>query len=317
MKKAVVTGIGGFAGSHLTEHLITKGILVFGFSHPDHSIHNLEDFKKKITLVPVNLLDKKKVQDAILHFKPDYVFHLAASSSPARSFKDPRRTLENNIIGELNLLEALVKIKSKARILIVGSADEYGIVDSKTLPVKETTPLSPISPYAVSKVAQDMLGLQFFLHHKLQIIRVRPFNHIGPRQSQEFVVSAFASQIAQLEKKGEGVMKVGDLNAWRDFTDVRDMVRAYLLALEKCVPGEVYNIGSGKAVKISYVLKKLLSKSGVKIRVEQDKNLVRLLEIKKIYCDFSKFHHQTGWKPTIDLSKTLFDTIDYERKKIN
>ena len=315
--KALITGIAGFAGSHLAQFLLSRKIKVYGFFHSGHSIENIDNFKNKLTLVACNLLEKKTVEKNISNIKPDLVFHLAAFSSPPSSFNNPKETFENNVFGQLNLLESLVGIKSKAKILVIGSADEYGNVDPSNLPIKESAPLAPISPYAVSKVAQDMLGLQFFLHHNLNIVRVRPFNHIGPRQSANFVVSAFASQIAQLEKKDGGTMEVGNLEVWRDFTDVRDMVRAYLLALEMGKFGEVYNIGTGKAYKIGDILDKLVGFVKVPIKIRRDKKRWRRGDIKIIYPDISKFRKATGWKPKIPLSQTLFDTIEYERSKIS
>ena len=317
MKKALVTGIAGFAGSHLAEFLLSKKIEVFGFYLPGHSTENVDHIKNTINLIACDLLNKKDVETKVAKINPDYVFHLAAFASPAESFKYPRLTLENNIVGQLNLLETLVKIKSKAKILIVGSADEYGNVDPEYLPIDEKTSLAPPSPYAVSKVAQDLLGLQFFLHHNLNIVRVRPFNHIGPRQSPHFVVSAFASQIAQLEGTGGGEIRVGNLETWREFTDVRDMMRAYFLALEKGKVGSVYNIGTGKPIKIAQILKILMSFSKAKIKIVKDRKLYRPVDIVKIYCDSSKFRKETGWRPKINIKKTLSDTIDYERKKQN
>ena len=316
MKKALITGVAGFAGSHLAQYLVSKKFSVFGIFHPDHSIENVKHLKSSIKLIGCNLLDKNDLRNHIKNINPDYVFHLAAFSSPAESFKDPQKTLSNNIFSQLYLLESLVDFSPKARILIIGSADEYGDIDPKYLPAKEVTPLSPISPYAVSKVAQDMLGLQFFLHHKLQIVRVRPFNHIGPRQSASFVVSAFAAQIAEMESKGGQTIIVGDLSKVREFTDVRDMVKAYLLALEKCLPGEVYNIGTGIPVKIADLLEMLLSLARVRITVKVDKSRIPPVDIKMIYCDPSKFQKATSWKPRIPLLKTLSDTIEYERKKL-
>src|SRR3989344_295793 len=316
MKKALVTGIAGFAGSHLAEHLLKNNFKVSGFFHPDHSNQNIDHIKDKLNLIACDVLDFEKVRQALEKINPDYVFHLAAFASPAQSFKEPKETLVNNIVGQLNITKSLAEIKSSARILVVGSADEYGNIGSKYLPAGEDTPLAPASPYAVSKVAQDMLGLQFFLSGKLNVVRVRPFNHIGPRQSSAFVVPSFASQIAKLEKEGGGVINVGNLEAWRDFTDVRDMVRAYLLVLEKGEFGQVYNLGSGRAVKIGDILEILLSFTKVKIEVKVDKSRLRSADIKKIYCDFSKFKKQTGWQPKIPLQTTLFDTIEYERKKL-
>lgn len=314
--KALITGIAGFAGSHLSEFLLSKKIEVSGFYLPGHSTENVDHIVDKIDLIACDLLNKKNVEEKVSKINPDYVFHLAAFASPAASFKNPKMTLENNIVGQLNLLEALVKGKSQAKILIVGSADEYGNVDPGDLPIAEDTPLAPPSPYAVSKVAQDLLGLQFFLHHKLNIVRVRPFNHIGPRQSPSFVVSAFASQIAKLEKQDGGEIRVGNLETWREFTDVKDMVVAYFLALEKGKVGSVYNIGVGKPIKVAQILKILLSLSYVKIKVAVDKKLYRPMDIVKIYCDSSKFRKETGWRPKINIAKTLSDTIDYERNKL-
>ncbi len=315
MKKALITGISGFAGSHLAELLVSRNIKVTGFLHPGHPATNVDFLKEKLSLQKCDILQKKEVQKLLKQSDFDYVFHLAAFSSPLESFIDPEKTVKNNVIGELNLLESLSNLKSKAKILIVGSAEEYG--SPKTKSVNENTLLSPESPYAVSKVAQDLLGYQFFLHENLQIIRVRPFNHIGPRQSKSFVVSAYASQIAKLEKKGSGQMKVGNLNSWRDFTDVRDMVKAYLLALEIGISGEVYNLGSAKAYKIEDILNTLLSFTKAKIEIITDKSLIRKGDNKKIVCDYSKFKKQTGWQPRIPIFKTLFDTIEYERQILN
>lgn len=316
MKKAFITGIAGFAGSHLTEALLEKNISVFGLFHPKHPIENLEHIKDKITLVAGDILEAKKLKANLRNESWDYVFHLAAFSSPAQSFKNPQKTLENNIVGEINLLEGLVSAKSKAKILIIGSADEYGRVEPKHLPIDENTPLSPTSPYAVSKVAQDLLGLQYFINNKLQIVRVRPFNHIGPRQSHLFAIASFAAQIAQCEKKGGGTIKVGNLDTSRDFTDVRDMVKAYILALDEGELGEVYNLGSGQAVKMADILKTMVSQSSAKIRIETDKSRLHSHDIKTIYCDSKKFREKTGWAPKIPLETTLSDTIDYEREKL-
>ena len=315
MKKALITGIAGFVGSHLTSFLLSQKIQVEGLIHPKHKIQ--ESLAQGVKLKVCDLLDKKKVASAVNSTNYDYVFHLAAFSSPAASFTSPQQTLKNNIFCQLNLLEALAGVKSAAKILIVGSSEEYGNIDSKYLPVNENAPLAPVSPYAVSKVAQDMLGYQFFLNKNLNIIRVRPFNHIGPGQSHAFVVSSFASKIAELEKKGGGTMSVGNLATFRDFTDVRDIVRAYFLALVKGELGEVYNIGSGKAYKIADILKKLVSFSDSEIKVVFDKKLLRQAEIEKIFCDFSKFHKATGWQARIPIDTSLFDTIKYERNKLS
>lgn len=316
MKKALISGITGFAGSHLAQYLLDRNFSVSGFYHPKHPTDNISSIKSKLNLIPADILDAKRVAQSIKTTLPDYVFHLAAFSSPSASFTNPRETLENNINGQINILEALKAIKSKAKILVIGSADEYGKVNEKDLPLNEDAPLSPLSPYAVSKVAQDLLGFQFYLTEGLNIVRVRPFNHIGPRQSCAFAIPSFAAQIAQIEKNGPRTLKAGNLENKRDFTDVRDMVRAYLLALEKGEPGEVYNIGSGKAVKIADILSKMISLAKVRINVERDRSRIPPVDIKIIYANYSKFKNKTGWSPKIPLETTLFDTIEYEREKL-
>lgn len=314
MNKALITGISGFAGSHLADLLLSHKIKVYGFYYAKHPLQNISHIKDKLELFSIDITNDSEVYDAIKKINPDLVFHLAASSSPSQSFKEPKQTFQNNVFGQINLLDALKRIKSKAKILVIGSAEEYGPADEKLMPLKEDAPLNPSSPYAISKVAQDFLGYQYHLHEKLHIIRVRPFNHIGPRQSQAFVVPAFASQIARLEKEAKGVIKVGNLNSYRDFTDVRDMVKAYFLALSKGEKGDVYNIGSGKVVKIAQILDILLSFSKAKIKIEIDKSRYAPVEIKSISCNYSKFKKTTGWEPQITLKTTLFDTINYERK---
>lgn len=313
---ALITGITGFAGSHLADLLISRNIAVYGFYHPDHPTANIDHIKNKIKLVPANLLDTQQINLEVKELDLDYVFHLAASSSPSLSFQNPWETFENNLKSQINLLDALNEIHSKAKILIIGSAEEYGLVNKEDLPLDENSALRPPSPYAVSKIAQDFLGYEYFVHHKMHIVRVRPFNHIGPRQSHGFVVAAFASQIAQIEKATYGEIKVGNLNSYRDFTDVRDMVRAYLLALEKGKAGEVYNIGSGKLIKIAEVLDMLIAKSPAKIKVVVDKSRFAPVEIEAFSCNYSKFHKATGWEPKIPLDTTLSDTIGYERQKL-
>ncbi len=314
MKKALITGIGGFVGSHLADFLLSQGIEVYGLTHPSHHSKTLD---KRVKVTNCDLLKKNQLSQYLKSKIIDFIFHLAAFSSPPQSFINPKKTLENNILSQLNLLEVLKDQKSKSKILIISSSDIYGDVDEKYIPVDESAPFLPNSPYAVSKVAQDMLGLQFYLHDKLNIIRVRPFNHIGPGQSKSFVVPSFAAQIASIEKKGEGEVRVGNLESWRDFTDVRDVARAYYLALEKGKIGDVYNIGSSKAYKIADVLESLISLSTAKVNIINDDKLTRIEDVKKISCNYSKFNRDTGWNPQIPISKTLSDTIKYERNLIN
>lgn len=315
MKKAFITGISGFAGSYLSERLLDEGFEVFGTYLSEESLEILPN-KDKLTLYKLNLLDEGKTSEIIDNEKPDYLFHLAALTSPKDSFNNPKENFINNISAEINILEAVKKFCPQTKVLVVSSAEIYGLVSSENLPMDEQTPFFPTNPYAVSKLAQDFLGLQYFLSHKLRIIRVRPFNHVGPRQSPNFVVSAFAKRIAQIEKGRDEIMKVGNLSSKRDFTDVRDMVKAYALAIELGQIGEVYNIGSGKSFEISKILEMMINLSTVKIKIEEDPALIAPSDNPQLICDCSKFENLTGWKPEIPIEKTLEDTLDYWRSVI-
>lgn len=315
-KKVLITGATGFAGSYLAKLLCEKKLYeVHGTYLNDESIQNVNSLKDSLLLSQIDLTKKEDVYALIHTIKPDVVYHLAAFTSPADSFKNPSEAIMNNVTVQINLLEALRETKLlQTHILIVSSADVYGAVSPIELPISETTALYPTNPYAVSKITQDYLGLQYFLSYKLPIIRVRPFNHIGPRQSPQFVVASFAKKIAEIEKRRrEPVLTVGNLDAKRDFTDVRDMVSAYILAIEKGKPGEVYNLGSGKSHKISDIVEKLLSFSKTKITISTDASLLRPSDTPDSVCDYGKFHKQTGWEPKIPLGQTLKETLDYWR----
>ena len=317
MKRVLITGITGFAGSHLAEYLLSqKEYKISGTFLFDKSLENVEKFRDRIRTLKVDLNDTEQVFKIIADIKPDLVFHLAALAESGDSFVSPAKTVMNNITLEINILEAIKKNKLlDAKILVVSSAEVYGLVKKEYLPIDEETPFMPTNPYAVSKLAQDYLGLQYFLSYGLKIVRVRPFNHIGPRQSANFALSSWSCQIAQIEKKKhEPILLVGSLEAYRDFTDVRDMVKAYVLAIERGKSGDVYNLGSGNSYKISDILDILLSKAKVKIRVETDKSLLRPADNPRLTCDSRKFRSLTGWKPQIPLDKTLEDTLDYWRK---
>jgi GDP-4-dehydro-6-deoxy-D-mannose reductase len=319
MKKVLITGITGFAGSYLAEYLAsTKKYAISGTYLFDKSLSNVESIKGSLDLIKADLSEEKSVFKIIEDVSPDIIFHLAALTSPAESFKNPTATLNNNISLQVNLLEAVRKFKLiNTKILITSSADVYGRVAREDLPIDENTPLMPTNPYSVSKIAQDFLGLSYFLAYGLRVIRVRPFNHVGPRQSPNFVVSAFAKQIAEIEKrKKEPYLSVGNLEAKRDFTDVRDMVRAYALAVEKGKDGDVYNIGSGTSYKILDILNKLIAMSSLKIEIRINKDLFRPSDDPELICDNSKFNKVTDWKPQIPIETTLKETLDYWRNII-
>ncbi|HVT01330.1 MAG TPA: GDP-mannose 4,6-dehydratase [Patescibacteria group bacterium] len=312
--KALITGVTGFAGSFLAENLISAGYEVSGTYLNDNSVNNVSAISDKLTLHKVDLQNALEVNELIKNLKPDYVFHLAALTSPAESFKNPSEFINNNIDVEINLLEAVRMNDLKPRILIVSSGETYGNVKAEDLPIDEATPMMPVNPYAVSKIAQDRLGYQYFVAYKIPIIIIRPFNHIGPKQSPDFVVSSFAKKIAEIESgKMEPVLKVGNLSAKRDFTDVKDMVDAYRLILEKGEPGEAYNAGSGKSTEIKEVLDTLLSFSEKQITVEVDDSLLRPIDVEDLVCDNSKIKDATGWEPKIPLEQTLREVLDYWR----
>lgn len=317
-KKILITGVSGFAGSYLAHELVkSEDNEVFGTYLFEKSKEALSDISFKINLVNLDLMDFKSVTNTIEKIRPDQIYHLAALTSPTQSFKDPSVVMVNNISSELNLLEAIKNAQLKTRIMIVSSAEVYGKVDSKDLPIDEDTPLQPANPYAVSKLTQDFMGLQYHIAYGLDIVRVRPFNHIGPGQTEHFATSAFSKKIAEIEKGiREPILTVGNLDAKRDFTNVKDMIRAYILLMEKGKSGDVYNIGSGVSYKMSEILNTLLSFSSSKIKIEIDKNLLRPSDNPELLCDNRKFVNLTGWKPEIDIETTLKEILEYWRKKI-
>jgi len=273
------------------------------------------ELRPQVQCHQVDLLDRDRVDTLVDEIRPRWVFHLAALSSPAASWDDPAGTIANNVRGEANLLNAAVRLDPKPRVLVVGSTDEYGRVEGRRRRLDEETPLRPLTPYGVSKIAQDFLALQYHLSHDLHAIRVRPFNHAGPRQAPRFAIASFAQQIARIELGRQApLLRVGNLKASRDFTDVRDMARAYVLALSKGKPGEVYNIGSGKGVRLADIVETLIKMSRKRITLEVDATQRRVAEADVYVCDPRRFHRLTGWRPQISLDKMLKDTLNYWRR---
>lgn len=310
--RALITGIAGFAGSHLVDHLLEEGgTEVHGIVSPSRPTPNIAHCCDRLVLHSADLMDAAAVRAAVQASEPDCVYHLAARAAVGQSWRDPEGTLVTNAVMQLNVLRAIAEVRPECRVLVVGSADEYGRVPAEELPVSEHTPLRPLNPYAVSKITQDYLGYQYFLARGLHVIRVRPFNHIGPRQAQGFVVPDFASQIANIEAGlAEPVMRVGNLTARRDFTDVRDMVRAYRLAIAHGAPGAVYNIGRSASHAIQEILDGLLALSTASVRVEQDPARMRPSDIPEIVCDCRLFREATGWQPHLSISQSLQDVLD-------
>jgi len=316
--KALITGITGFVGSHLAEYLLEmKGVEVSGIERWRSKTENIDHLKKKINFIECDMRDASSMEKAIKSIKPDKIFHLAAQSFVPTSWHAPAETLSTNIIGQLNLFGAVRETGMNPWIQIAGSSEEYGMVYENELPIKETNPFRPLSPYAVSKIGQDFLAYQYWASYKLKVVRTRGFNHTGPRRGDVFVESTFAKQIAEIEKgKKEPVVYVGNLEARRDYTDVRDMVRAYWLATEKCEPGEVYNICTGNVWKVQNILDYLISLSKLKVTVKQDPARMRPSDVPVLVGDNSKFVKATGWKPEIPFEQTLTDLLNYWRERV-
>jgi GDP-4-dehydro-6-deoxy-D-mannose reductase len=316
-KRALITGISGFVGSHLAELLLSKGFEVYGLCRPRSKMDHIESIIRKLHLEDADLLDSHSLYATIARIKPDYIFHLAAQSFVPTSWVSPSVTLEVNIVGSANVFEAVKQVGIDPVIQIACSSEEYGLVYPNEIPIKETNPLRPQSPYAVSKVAMDYLGYQYSCSYNMRIIRTRGFNHTGPRRGETFVTSNFAKQIAMIEKgKQDPVIKVGNLEASRDWTDVRDMVRGYLLAVEKCDPGEVYNICTGKSVVVNDMLNMLLNMAKTRVKIEKDPARIRPSDVPILTGDNTKFVKKTGWKPEIPFPKTMKDLLNYWREKV-
>jgi len=314
MKKALITGVTGFVGSHLAEYLLTQGLEVCGIGRWRSKTENTDQIRDKMQLVNADIRDGYSLQKVFKEIKPDYCFHLAAQSFVLESWNSPLETLGTNILGTTNVLEAIKSECPECTIVVAGSSEEYGLVHPNETPIKETNPLRPMSPYGVSKVATDKLGCMYHISYGLNVVVTRAFNHTGPRRGEVFATSNFAKQIANIEKRKNGnVIYVGNLEAQRDWTDVRDIVRAYWLAANKCNYGEVYNICSEKTIRIESMLDMLLSMSKVKVEIKQDPNRMRPSDVPILLGDCTKFREQTNWKPKIAFEKTLRDLLDYWR----
>jgi len=317
--RALITGITGFAGSHLADYLLADhpDVEVFGTSRWRSRTENIDHLGNRVHLIDADLRDYTSIHATLDEVRPDYIFHLAAQSFVPTSWRSPVDTLSTNIEGQTHIFEAVRALGIDPVIQIACSSEEYGLVHADETPIKETNPLRPLSPYAVSKVTQDFLGYQYHQSYGTRVIRTRGFNHTGPRRGEVFVTSNFASQLARIEAgQREPKIRVGNLDAIRDFTDVRDMVRAYWLAVTKATPGEVYNIASGNGISIRELLDRLIALCRVEVEIETDPARLRPSDVEILVGDNSKFCEATGWQPEIPFDQTLADTLDYWRERI-
>ncbi len=322
IEKVLITGITGFVGSHLADFILEKypNVKIIGLARWRSPTENIADIIDKLTIFYGDLTDSSSLKTMLLKEKPDVVFHLAAQSYVPYSFTAPVATLEANVIGTCNLLEAVKELKLSSDydpiIHICSSSEVYGQVKEGEIPIKETNPFRPASPYAVSKVGEDMLAKQYWDSWNIKTIRTRMFTHTGPKRGSVFVVSNFARQIAAIEAGlKKPVVKVGNLGSVRTFTDVRDAVRAYWVLVMKCPPGEVYNIGGLETMTIGEVLDLLIGMSSAEnIEIKIDKNRLRPSDVTLQIPSTEKFNKVTGWVPEIKFKQTLKDTLDYWRE---
>jgi len=342
--RVLITGITGFAGSHLAEYLLERGdVEIYGCCRWRSRLDNLEGIARQgklnlralegsltdevaaeefaqegaVNLVYGDLTDAASMRRLIRAVRPDWIFHLAAQSYVPASWNAPVETFQVNVIGQINLFEAIREAGLDPLIHVAGSSEEYGLVYPHEVPMKESNPLRPLSPYAVSKVAQEKLAWQYFKSYGLRTVVTRGFNHTGPRRGEVFSSSTFAKQIARIEAGlQEPVISVGNLETQRDWSDVRDIVRGYWLALEKGEPGEVYNIGSGVPRTIGEMLDALLALSRVNVEIRPDPLRMRPSDVPILWADCTKFKAQTGWEPQIPFEQTMEDLLNYWRERV-
>ena len=317
--RVLITGITGMAGSHLADYLLStcEGIELYGTFRWRSRMENVVHLEGKINLIQCELTDFTNTVRALEISKPDFIFHLAAQSFVVASWSSPTATMLENPRMQISLFEAMLMLGIDCPIQVALSSEEYGMVYPNELPITEDNPLRPLSPYAVSKVTQDMMAYQYHKSHGLKTIRTRTFNHEGPRRGEVFVTSNFARQIALIEVgRQEPVIYTGNLNAKRDWSDVRDVVRAYWLAVNRCVPGDVYVIASGVSYSVREMLDMLIGMSDVKVETRDDPSRMRPSDVMVLQGDPSKFKAQTGWKPEIPLKQTLSDLLNHWREEV-
>lgn len=317
-----VSGISGFAGSYLAERLLDDGHVVTGAARDAGWIGELQRrYGDRFPASAVELCDVRdgaRLREALRRAEPDGVFHLAAVAFVPRSFDRPTLAYEVNFLGTVELLDAVAEVAPRARVILVTSGEVYGSIDvDRDLPITEAQPLRPLSPYSVAKAAADLAGFQAFASRSLDVVRVRPFNHTGPRQAPHFVCSEFARALAAAEcGAGPKRLLVGNLDVERDFGDVRDVVRGYAALFERGVSGEAYNLGSGRAISVRDVLETLRAQCRVRVEIETDPTKVRPRETRRVFASIAKIEEATGWRPKMPLEQTLGDLMAYWRKEL-
>ncbi len=315
--KSLIIGGAGFVGAYLVRHLkndLGQDVVVTKMPREQVKVDGVD--MDSIQVCDLDILQKESIVALFREIRPDYIYHLAAQSSVSVSWKNPALTVDVNVKGGVNVLEALRELDYKPRVLFIGSGEEYGHILPNETPIKEENVSRPGNIYAATKACQNMLAKIYADAYGLDVMMVRAFNHIGPNQMPLFVVADFCKQVAEIEAGNrEPVMKVGNLSAKRDFTDVRDVVRAYALLMKSGCAGETYNIGSGHAIAIEDILKQILDHSTVEIRVEVDPERLRPVDVPIIEADTTKVYEATGWKPEISLEQTIRETLDYWRTK--
>jgi len=316
--RSLITGVAGFAGGHLARHLLDRGHTLAGLCLPGDPRPTQDTLPPEVEIHPTDILDESGLSRVVSGWKPQTIFHLAAFSNPQSSWENARRTLETNIIGSHNVLQAALDTGQRPRVLLVGSCQQYGSVPEQEQPIGEDRAQRPLTPYGVSKCAQEVIGLRFFLSEELPVFLVRSFNHTGPGQESSYVCSSFARQVAEVEAGcREPHLRVGNLSARRDFSDVRDVVRCYSEILERGRPGEPYNVCRGEAFSIQEILDTLLGLTGTRVSVEVDPTLYHSIDVPLLLGDNTKLRRELGWEPEFSLRETLQHMLDYWRSKIH
>jgi GDP-4-dehydro-6-deoxy-D-mannose reductase len=307
--KILVTGVAGFAGVHLARYLVGRGNALAGICLP--GMGRQTALPSEVKTYEADIIDPEAVATVLNDWKPEAIFHLAAFSNPESSGSAAKQALEVNIIGGHNLLQAALETGLRPRVLLVGSCQQYGAVADSEQPIREDQPQRPLTPYGVSKTAQEHVGLRFFLAEELPVFLVRPFNHTGPGQEASYVCSSFARQVVEIESgRREPLIRVGNLSARRDFSDVRDVVPAYFQILERGKPGDPYNLCRGQAFSIQEILDTLLELTDAKVSVEVDEARYHAVDVPLLLGDNTKLRRELGWEPHYSLRETLADLLD-------